>query len=106
MVYDKHLFVCCNTKTDPNKRSCGEAHGLDLIENFKSQLKEANTGMNIRVNKSGCLGICNQGPTLAIYPEGTFYVNVQKEDIQELIDSHIKNNKPVERLLLPSLKNT
>jgi (2Fe-2S) ferredoxin len=101
MVYDKHIFVCCNTKADPTKRSCGEAHGLELIETFKSKIKEANLPHNIRVNKSGCLGICSLGQTVAIYPEGTFYVNVQNEDADEIIASHLKNSNEVERLLLP-----
>jgi (2Fe-2S) ferredoxin len=101
MVYDKHIFVCCNTKADPTKRSCGEAHGLELIETLKSKIKEANLPTNIRVNKSGCLGICSLGQTVAIYPEGTFYVNVQNEDANEIIASHLTNNHEVERLLLP-----
>ena len=102
MVYDKHIFVCCNTKTDPSKRSCGEAHGLALIETLKTTIKNSSITENIRVNKSGCLGICNLGQTVAIYPEGTFYVDVKTEDVAELVDSHLKQGKNLERLLLPT----
>jgi (2Fe-2S) ferredoxin len=104
MVYDKHIFVCCNTKADPTKRSCGEAHGLELIKTLQEKIKGAGIKEKIRVNKSGCLGICNLGQTVAIYPEGTFYVNVQNEDADELIAQHLKNNTVVERLLLPTPK--
>jgi (2Fe-2S) ferredoxin len=46
------------------------------------------------------LGICDFGPTVAIYPEGIFYVGVKKQDVKEIIESHIINKIPVERLLL------
>jgi len=101
MVYDVHIFVCTNQRgPDKPRRSCGEAHGLDLVEEFKKQLKGLKIGLKTRANKSGCMDICDFGPTVAIYPEGIFYVNVQKEDVTEIIQSHIVNKKPVERLLL------
>jgi (2Fe-2S) ferredoxin len=100
MVYDIHLFICCNQRTGTEKQSCGEIHGLELVAEFKKQIKDLNIGLKIRANRSGCLGICDFGPTVAIYPEGTFYVGVQKEDVTEIIQSHIVNKKPVERLLL------
>ena len=100
MVYDIHFFICTNERKNNEKRSCGESHGLELVAEFKKQLKDMNVGLKTRANRSGCLGICDFGPTVAIYPDGTFYVNVKKEDIKEIIDSHILQKKPVERLLL------
>ena len=100
MVYDIHIFVCTNQRTGSEKLSCGEAHGLDLVAEFKKQLKDTKSNLKTRANKSGCLGICDFGPTVAIYPEGTFYVGVEKADVKEIVESHILNNKVVERLLL------
>lgn len=100
LVYDIHIFVCTNQRTGNEKLSCGEAHGLELVGEFKKQLKDLNVNLKTRTNRSGCLGICDFGPTVAIYPEGVFYVGVQKEDVKEIIESHIINKKPVERLLL------
>ena len=100
MEYDVHIFVCNNQRSGTERLSCGDAHGLELVGEFKKQLKELNVGLKMRANKSGCLGICDFGPTVAIYPEGTFYVGVKKEDVKEIIESHILNKKPVERLLL------
>jgi len=100
MVYDVHIFVCNNQRTGSEKLSCGDAHGLELVAEFKKQLKDLKVGLKARANKSGCLGICDFGPTLAIYPDGTFYVGVQKGDVAEIIQSHIVNKIPVERLLL------
>lgn len=100
MIFDIHIFICTNQSTGNEKLSCGETHGLELVTEFKKQLKDLNINLKIRANKSGCLGICNLGPTLVIYPEGTYYVGVKKEDVKEIICSHIINHTPLERLLL------
>jgi (2Fe-2S) ferredoxin len=100
MVFDVGIFICTNQRTGGEKLSCGEVHGLELVGEFKRQLKDLNVNLKTRANKSGCLGICDFGPTVAIYPEGTFYVGVKKEDVSEIIESHILNKTPVERLLL------
>ena len=100
MVFDIHIFVCTNQRTGSDKLSCGEAYGLELVGEFKKQLKDLKVNLKTRANKSGCLCICDFGPTVAIYPEGTFYVGVKKEDVKEIIQSHIINKQPVQRLLL------
>lgn len=100
MVYDLHIFVCTHQRTGSEKLSCGETQGLELVAEFKKQLKDLKVNLKIRANKSGCLGICDFGPTVAIYPEGTFYVGVKKNDVSEIIESHIKHKIPVKRLLL------
>lgn len=99
-IFDIHIFVCNNQRTGHERLSCGDAHGLELVAEFKKQINDLRIGLKIRANKSGCLGICDFGPTVAIYPEGIFYVGVKKEDVKEIIDSHIINKIPVERLLL------
>lgn len=104
MIYDVHIFVCTNRRSGTEKLSCGETHGLELTAEFKKQLKDLNTTLKVRANKSGCLGICDFGPTVAIYPEGIFYVGVKKEDVKEIVESHIVNKIPVERLLLKEWK--
>ena len=108
MVYDVHIFVCTNQRSGGERLSCGEAHGLEVVAEFKKQLKDlsgstgltSGSGLKMRANRSGCLGICDFGQTVAIYPEGIFYVGVKKEDVSEIIQSHLINKKPVERLLL------
>jgi (2Fe-2S) ferredoxin len=100
MEYDFHIFCCTNQRTGSEKRSCGEGHGLELVAEFKKELKNNYQGVNARANRSGCLGICDFGPTVAIYPEGTFYVNVQKEDVKEILDAHLVHKSHVQRLLL------
>jgi (2Fe-2S) ferredoxin len=74
------------------------------VAEFKKQLKDLRVNLKTRANKSGCLGICDFGPTVAIYPDGTFYVGVKKEDVKEIIQSHIVDKTPVQRLLLKEKK--
>ena len=54
----------------------------------------------IRINKAGCLDRCELGPVLVVYPDAIWYTYVDQSDIDEIIDSHLLNGKPVERLRL------
>lgn len=106
MVYDKHLFICVNQRAaGATRRSCGEAHGLELVDAFKKKLKELNLPIKLRAQRAGCLDICDYGPTIAVYPDGVFYVGVEVSDVDEIINEHIINNRPVERLRLRNAKN-
>ncbi|MFY7901820.1 MAG: (2Fe-2S) ferredoxin domain-containing protein, partial [Rubrivivax sp.] len=54
----------------------------------------------VRVNKAGCLDRCAGGPVAVVYPEATWYTYVDRTDIDEIIESHLKHGRVVERLLL------
>ena len=98
-IYNKHIFICTNQRVEGAvRKSCGEAHGLDVVNAFKKKLKEKNIAVPIRAQKAGCLDICDFGQTVVIYPECTFYVGVELNDIDEIIEEHILNNRIVERL--------
>ena len=56
----------------------------------------------VRVNKAGCLDRCAGGPVMVVYPQGQWYTYVDHEDIEEIIQSHLVEDKPVLRLLLPN----
>ena len=104
IIFDNHIFICTNQRSGIEILRGGETLGLELVTEYKKQLKDLNINLKIRVNRSGCLGICNLGPTIVIYPEGTYYVDVKKEDVNEIISSHIVNRIPLERLLLKEWK--
>jgi (2Fe-2S) ferredoxin len=105
MIYDKHIFICINQRAEgAHRRSCGEAHGLEIVEAFKKKLKELNLPIKLRAQKSGCLDICDFGQTIVIYPEGVFYVGVELSDVDEIIHEHIVNDRIVERLRLENVR--
>ncbi|TND08202.1 MAG: ferredoxin [Bacteroidetes bacterium] len=98
-IYRKHIFICTNQRApDAPRRSCGEAHGMEIVDAFKKKLKELRLPYPIRAQRAGCLDICDFGQTVAIYPEGVFYVGVELSDVDEIISEHILNDRPVERL--------
>jgi (2Fe-2S) ferredoxin len=54
------------------------------------------------LTSSGCVGGCDSGPVVLIYPEGVMYGGVTKADVSEIIDQHLLADKPVERLMVSS----
>ncbi|GAB3170181.1 (2Fe-2S) ferredoxin domain-containing protein [Telluribacter humicola] len=99
MKYSKHVFICTNQKDAP-KKCCGREHGLALVDAFKSAMKDRKLMPEMRAQGTACLDMCAFGPAVVVYPEGVFYGNVQLSDVEEIVESHLVNNTPVERLKL------
>jgi (2Fe-2S) ferredoxin len=99
MRFEKHIFICANDK-EAGKACCGSEHGLALVAKFREILKDKGFNGKIRAQRSGCLDACSKGPSLVIYPEGTYYGNVQFDDVDRIINEHIIGGKVVEDLVL------
>lgn len=101
VYYQKHVFMCTNQKPD-NKRCCANQGGEAFVAHMRDALLERSLHGpgKVRVSKSGCLGRCSEGPCVVIYPEGVWYTYATCEDLDEIIDSHLLRNTPVERLLI------
>lgn len=98
--YQQHIFCCTNERPEGHPRgSCKRKGAEDLRNYMKARLKEEGVAQ-ARVNNAGCLDRCELGPVLVIYPEGTWYTAATREDIDEIIESHIKGGRVVERLAL------
>lgn len=54
----------------------------------------------VRVNQSGCMDRCDEGPCIVIYPDGVWYTYVDEADIDEIIEEHVRHGRVVERLRL------
>ena len=65
---------------------------------LKEEVENRNLKGEIRVCGSPCLGPCEEGPMMVVYPEGTWYKGVTEADVKEIVESHMLENKPVERL--------
>jgi (2Fe-2S) ferredoxin len=99
--YRRHIFFCLNQR-DNGENACTQ-HGAQAgFEHCKSRVKvEGLVGPGgVRVNKAGCLDRCAGGPVAVVYPEAVWYTYLDSEDIDEIVESHLKNGKVVERLLL------
>ena len=52
----------------------------------------------VRINKAGCLGRCDEGPVLVVYPDNVWYTFIDKNDVDEIISEHLQHGRVVERL--------
>jgi len=81
-------------------KSCGE--NLPLLKYIKQRLVEEGLDAGedaVRVNRAGCLGVCKQGPIMVVYPEGAWYANLDEAGVDNIIETHLKQGKPVGDLL-------
>ena len=97
--YQRHVFFCCNQRE--NGETCCNDNGARSMRDYaKRRVKElgmAGEG-RVRVNVAGCLDRCDEGPCIVIYPDAVWYTYVDKSDIDEIIDEHLKHGRVVERL--------
>lgn len=73
---------------------------MELVKAFKKSMKEKGLQGRMRAQRSGCLDACDFGPSMVVYPEGVFYGGVQPGDIEQIINEHLIENKPVQRLII------
>jgi (2Fe-2S) ferredoxin len=101
--YTRHIFFCLNERK-AGEACCAQHHAQEGFDHCKQRVKEAGLSGpgQVRVNKAGCLDRCAAGPVAVVYPEGVWYTYVDNGDIDEIVDSHLKNGKVVERLLVPA----
>lgn len=103
--FEKHVLICDNHRDPSDKRGCCSAKGsAQVLDKFKERMKELGLTYKMRANKSGCLDACEHGVVVLVYPEQIWYGNVKEEDVEEIIQSHLINNKPVERLMIKEKK--
>jgi (2Fe-2S) ferredoxin len=100
MPFKYHLFFCLNERSN-GENCCAQHNAFELFTYAKNRIKELGLSGagKIRVNKAGCLDACNLGPVMVVYPEGTWYTFIDATDIEEIIQSHLIEGKPVARLL-------
>ncbi|HSB49644.1 MAG TPA: NAD(P)H-dependent oxidoreductase subunit E [Burkholderiales bacterium] len=97
--YARHVFFCCNQR-DNGEQCCndnGSQKMRDYAKDRVKQLKLSGPG-KVRVNQSGCLDRCKEGPVMVIYPEAVWYTYVDREDVDEIIDEHLVHGRIVTRL--------
>jgi len=101
--YERHIFFCLNQRP-PGEDSCANHQAQAGFDRCKSQVKAAGLAGpgKVRVNKAGCLDRCAGGPVAVVYPEAVWYSYVDAHDIDEIVESHLKNGQVVERLLTPA----
>ncbi len=91
-LYRAHVLVCGGT-------GCTSSGSAKLIERFEEQIAANGLDKEIKVVRTGCFGLCEAGPVVIIYPEGTFYSRVKVEDVDEIVTEHLLKGRKVQHLV-------
>ena len=91
-IYRSHVLVCGGT-------GCSSSGSAKLIDRFNEKIKENGLEKEVKVIRTGCFGLCEAGPVVIVYPDGTFYSRVTVEDVSEIVEEHLLKGRPVERLV-------
>jgi (2Fe-2S) ferredoxin/predicted O-methyltransferase YrrM len=93
-----HLFVC--TQQKPEGVPCCPAHGsLDLLDRLGREIESRGLGKDVQLTTCGCMGLCDEGPVMVVYPAGVWYRRVQLSDVPEIVTHHLRGGEPVDRLV-------
>ncbi len=84
------IFVCQGT-------GCTSGKSVEIREALEKAVAELRLD-GVKVDFTGCHGFCQQGPIAFVEPEGIFYTHVSADDVPEIVHSHLRDGKPVERL--------
>lgn len=91
-IYRSHVLVCKGT-------GCVASGSEPIYTTLEREIEKNGLSKEIRVIKTGCLGLCELGPNVLIYPEGSYYCSVKAEDVPEIVEEHLLKGRIVERLL-------
>ncbi|HEY4637365.1 MAG TPA: (2Fe-2S) ferredoxin domain-containing protein [Burkholderiales bacterium] len=99
--YERHVFFCCNQRDPADARGCCNAKGASQMRDYAKSRVQA-LGMagagKVRINQAGCLDRCAEGPCAVVYPDGVWYTYVDRGDIDEIIEEHLRHGRIVARL--------
>lgn len=98
--HQTHILCCGNQRPAGHPRSCcADRGGIGFMNHLARRIADEGLG-DITVTEAGCMERCELGPAFVIYPEAVWYTCESEADIDEIVESHLKGGKPVERLVL------
>lgn len=100
--FSAHVFVCCNRRPDGHVRGSCAARGSERLRDYmKARAKELGLA-GVRINMAGCLDRCELGPCLVVYPEAVWYKIESTDDVDAVLDRHVRDGARVPGLMLPA----
>ncbi|HOM02192.1 MAG TPA: NADH-quinone oxidoreductase subunit NuoF [Acetivibrio sp.] len=91
-LYRAHVLVCGGT-------GCTSSNSNKIITELEAQIAENGIQNEVKVVRTGCFGLCAEGPIIVVYPEGSMYTMVKVEDVKEIVEEHLVKGRIVKRLL-------
>ena len=97
-VFKYHVFSCFQQRPPSHPRgSCAAQGASPLWERLSMRLQSEQLD-GVAMAGTGCLGFCNAGPLMVVYPQGVWYQPKTTEDIDLIVDKHLKQGEIVEEL--------
>ncbi len=90
--YKAHIMVC-------GGQGCISSNCKDVVDALKESLKKNGIEKDVKLILTGCMGPCDMGPVMIVYPDATFYRRVKPKDAEAIVEEHIMKGNPVTRLL-------
>jgi len=104
--FHQHVFICTQGKPE-GVASCPNNGSLQVLQALERELDSQGLDHQVQVTACGCLGLCENGPVMIVYPDGIWYRRVKEEDVPEIVGSHLRDGNVVSRLVwndLPAMK--
>lgn len=99
MPHKKHVLVCVqNRPAGHARRSCQSKGSPRVYQAFVDEFDKRGLWQEFRLTNTGCLGPCDHGASVLVYPEGVMYGHVTPVDVAAIIDEHLRAGAPVARL--------
>ncbi|HAX73091.1 MAG TPA: NADH-quinone oxidoreductase subunit F, partial [Firmicutes bacterium] len=90
--YRSHVLICGGT-------GCTSSKSNDIKHELEAHLETLGIKHEVQVVLTGCFGLCEAGPIVIIYPEGTFYSHVQVSDALRIAEEHLYKGRVIKDLL-------
>jgi len=93
-----HLFICTQQKPE-GVASCPAGGSVAVLDGLDREIQARGLDGDVQLTTCGCMGLCDEGPVMAVYPGGVWYRRVQPSDVREIVDAHLRDGQPVGRLV-------
>lgn len=93
-----HLFVCTQQKPE-GVPSCASKGSAEVLAALEREIRARGLDNDVQLTTCGCMGLCDEGPVMVVYPEGAWYRRVQPSDAPEIVSQHLREGKPLDRLI-------
>jgi (2Fe-2S) ferredoxin len=99
-----HLFVC--TQQKPEGVACPTSGSFSVLAGLDREIQARGLDGDVQVTTCGCMGLCDEGPVMVVYPAGVWYRRVQPSDVRKIVDVHLREDQPVGRLVFSQRRTT